>query len=66
MNTRGDVLERLGNGYGLETGQFVAPHGICVDSQDNIYVGEVAHTSISHFDTPPDVVRSFQRLSKVD
>ena len=65
MNTRGNVLERLGNGYGLDVGQFVAPHGMCVDSQDNIYVGEVAHTNISHFDTPPDVVRSFQKLAKV-
>ena len=65
MNTRGNVLERIGNGYGLDVGQFVATHGMCVDSQDNIYVGEVAHTSISHFDTPPDVVRSFQKLAKV-
>lgn len=64
MNTRGNVLERLGSDFGLETGQFIAPHGICVDSKGNIYVGEVAHTNISHYETPPDVVRSFQKLVK--
>ena len=66
MNTNGEVQARIGHlGYGLETGQFMAPHGICLDSKRNLYVGEVAHTNMSHFETPPDVVRSFQRLTKV-
>ena len=62
MTTAGNVLERLGNGWGLEVGQFIAPHGICVDSRKSIYVAEVAHTSISHSDTPPAGVRAFQKL----
>ena len=64
MTTAGKVLERLGNGFGLETGQFIAPHGICLDSQDSIYVAEVAHTNISHTETPPPNVRAFQKLAK--
>ena len=65
MNTRGETLARIGNGYGLEDGQFIAPHGICLDSKGNMYVGEVAHTNINNTgETPPDDLRSFQRLSK--
>ena len=63
MTPAGKVLERLGNGWGLETGQFISPHGIAVDSRKNIYVAEVAHTNISHTAAPPDGVRAFQRLT---
>ena len=66
LNTSGKVLARLGNGYGLEPGQFIAPHGICLAPDQSIYVGEVAHTNMSHTTTPPDNVRSFQKLEKVD
>ncbi len=66
MNTSGKVLARMGDGYGLEVGQFIAPHGLSVDSQGSIYVGEVAATNISHHETPPDDVRSFQKLSRAD
>ena len=62
MTTSGKVLERLGNGFGLEPGQFIAPHGICLDSDMSIYVAEVAHTNISHTETPPPNVRAFQKL----
>lgn len=66
VNTRGELLARIGNGYGLEVGQFVAPHGLCLDSKKSIYVGEVAHTHISHYDTPPENLRSFQKLVHVN
>ena len=65
MTPAGKVLERLGNGWGLETGQFISPHGIAVDSRKNIYVAEVAHTNISHTATPPEGVRAFQKLTAV-
>ena len=67
VNTKGETLARIGHlGYGLEVGQFISPHGICLDSNQNIYVAEVAHTNISHTETPPDNVRSFQKLVKAD
>jgi len=66
FNTNGKRLARIGHrGFGLEVGQFVAPHGICLDSEKNIYLGEVANTAISHFEKPPENVRSLQKLVKV-
>ena len=66
LNKQGQVLQRIGDlGYGLEPGQFIAPHGLCLDSKCNIYVAEVARTAMSHHGTPPNDVRSFQKLQKV-
>jgi len=69
-NGNGKVLARLGNvkggGGGLD--QFVAPHGLAVDSHGDIYVGEVSHTSWS-FLLPgvpkPNPLRSLRKLVKV-
>ena len=42
VDHRGELLARLGdNGLGIGPGQFVAPHGLAVDSRDDIYVAEV-------------------------
>ncbi len=66
MNTKGERLARIGHlGSGLGVGQFIAPHGICLDSHRNISVGGVAPTAISHFEKPPEGVRSLQKLVKV-
>ena len=66
MNTKGEPLARIGHlGYGLDVGQFIAPHGICLDSNGNIYLGEVARTNISHYEEPPERVRSLQKLVRV-
>ena len=68
LNTKGETLARIGHlGYGLEVGQFLAPHGLCLDSNGNIYMGEVARTQVSHHENqePPDQIRAFQKLSKV-
>ncbi len=63
LDRRGNTLARLGSGYGLEDGQFISPHGICIDSERSIYVGEVAHTNISNSDeTPPADLRTLQKL----
>ena len=65
LDRRGNTLARLGNGYGLDVGQFISPHGISVDSAKNIYVGEVSHTNMSNSgETPPDDLRTLQRLTK--
>jgi len=66
LNQNGKVLERIGHlGYGFDTGQFAAPHGLCLDSDLSIYVAEVARTNMSHYTTPPETLRSFQKLQKV-
>ena len=65
LDTKGQRLARIGHlGYGLGEGQFIAPHGICLDSRGDIYVGEVAWTNISHTEEPPEKVRSLQKLVK--
>ena len=64
-NMKGELQAQIGNGYGLETGQFIAPHGICLDSHKNIYVGEVAFTNMTNVGEPVDSsIRAFQRLTK--
>ena len=46
-------------------GQFIAPHGIAVDSHGDIYVAEVSYTiRVAHMD-PPKELRSFSKYSHV-
>ena len=66
MSTKGERLARVGHlGYGQGEGQFIAPHGISVDSKGDVYVGEVARTNLNNMGEPADGVRSFQKLRKV-
>ena len=65
MNTAGERLAVVGHlGFGPNVGQFMAPHGLCLDSHDNLYVGEVAWTNATNQGLPADGVRSFQKLVK--
>ncbi|MEJ0071382.1 MAG: peptidyl-alpha-hydroxyglycine alpha-amidating lyase family protein [Pseudomonadota bacterium] len=65
----GKLLARLGTqnaGEGL--GQFIAPHGLAVDSRGDIYVAEVSWTlwPSTFPDRPrPEAPRSLQKLVKV-
>jgi DNA-binding beta-propeller fold protein YncE len=69
----GQRIARLGgeDGPGLETGKFLAPHGLAIDSRGNIYVGEVGvtnwSTSFPHAPMPPEVniSRCLQKLERV-
>ena len=63
-DTNGNLLSRLGNGFGEGYGQFMAPHSICLDSKGDIYLGEVAWTNQNNWGDPADGVRSFQKLVK--
>ncbi|SVB11984.1 uncharacterized protein METZ01_LOCUS164838 [marine metagenome] len=67
MDTKGNTLARLGDGpEGINPGQFTAPHGVCVDSHGDIYVGEVAWTHSRRYANPPDEIRSLQKLVRKD
>ena len=46
LNTNGERLAGLGQGFGAEVVQMMAPHGIRLDSKDSIYVGGVAYTNL--------------------
>ena len=64
-NLQGEVLARLGDiGLGEAPGQFVAPHGIAVDSRGDVYVGEVSWTYMGSKLNPPREMRSLQKLVK--
>jgi hypothetical protein len=70
VDRQGKALARLGgaDGPGLETGRFVAPHGLAVDSRGDIYVGEVSYTEFPRLfpDTQiPWRMRSLQKLRKL-
>ncbi|MBM3943457.1 MAG: hypothetical protein FJ316_11170 [SAR202 cluster bacterium] len=62
-DTEGNVLARLGErGPGEEAGQFIAPHGVCIDSRGDIYVAEVSWTDTGSKLNPPREMRSLQKL----
>jgi Beta-propeller repeat len=65
---KGEVLARLGTTPGgFLPGQFTTPHGIAVDSQGNIYVGELSGRYWPHFskDPVPEKRRVIHRLRKI-
>jgi DNA-binding beta-propeller fold protein YncE len=64
-NTQGQLQARLGaEGEGETPGRFIAPHGICIDSRGDIYVGEVSWTHTGGRLTPPRELRSLQKLAR--
>jgi DNA-binding beta-propeller fold protein YncE len=65
----GKILARIGDLHaGLAPGQFLAPHGLAVDSRGDIYVGEVSHTvwpQLYPDEAMPRGLRSLQKLAKI-
>jgi DNA-binding beta-propeller fold protein YncE len=43
----GNLLTRWGGDDPCAPGSFASPHGICLDSRGDLYVGEVTHTALS-------------------
>lgn len=63
----GQRLARIGDvKQGLKPGQFIAPHGIALDSRGDMYVGEVSWTAYGRLLEPPQEVRSFQKLTRAN
>ncbi len=63
---RGERLARLGDlRAGEEPHQFLAPHGMAVDSRGDIYVGEVSWSFKGKNLNPPRELPSFRKLVKV-
>ncbi len=69
VDHNGSVLVRLGDiRPGTRPGQFVSPHGLSVDSQGSIYVGEVSYTAWpALFPDLPALkpLRTLQKLTRV-
>ncbi len=65
---KGKPIARLGDATLERPSQFVAPHGVAVDSRGDIYVGEVSRTAMRNKGTPvPDTqdIRCLQKLVKL-
>ena len=61
----GKMIARLGDtGPGEAPGQFIAPHGLAVDSRGDIYVGEVSWTHTGRRLDPPREMKCFQKMVK--
>jgi DNA-binding beta-propeller fold protein YncE len=66
LTNKGKLLARLGDIRGGEAlGQFIAPHGLAIDSYGDIYVGEVSWTIMGQHLQPPRELRSLQKLKKL-
>ena len=65
-DTAGRVLARLGDGPESEApGSFIAPHGVCINAQGDIFVAEVSWTHTGSHLSPPREIRSLQKLARL-
>ena len=63
LSSKGELLARIGGRfYGEKPGEFVAPHGVAVDSRGDFYVAEVAYTFKGQHENPPREIRSLQKF----
>jgi hypothetical protein len=69
LTRQGELLARLGdNGFGQRPDQFIAPHGIAVDSRGDIYLGEVSNAvwkATVQVELPPDPLRVVRKLCRI-
>jgi hypothetical protein len=69
LTHEGELLARLGDQHdGLRPEQFVAPHGLAIDSHGDLYVGEVSYTAWPQMypgTQPPPGLRTFRKLVRV-
>ena len=66
LDQNGRIIARIGDQpIGLSAGEFVAPHGISLDSKGNIYLGEVSWSAYGNNFDPPKKVRTIQKLNKI-
>ena len=62
----GRLLAKLcDNGQGEGPDQLIAPHGIAVSAEGDIYVGEVSWAILGRTLKPPRPVRNFVKLAKI-
>ena len=50
FTSNGQYLRGLGEDQGIEPGQFLAPHGLAVDSHGHLYVVDAYNHRIQKFD----------------
>mgnify|MGYP002526548184 FL=1 len=64
FDLKGNLVSQFGDvNEGEGPGQFIAPHGIAVDSQGSIYVAEVSFTIRGQHMTPAKELRSLSKYT---
>ena len=62
-NLEGKLLSRFGDPEeGEGPGQFIAPHGVAVDSRGDLYVGDVSFTIRGQYMSPPKHLKSLRKF----
>jgi len=68
LDMAGNLLSRFG-ALGDGPGEFWSPHGICVDSHEDLYVAEVSFTAWPRYHDnqppPPEGVRCLQKFRRI-
>ena len=62
---QGNLLVRWGGDDPCAAGSFASPHGLCVDSHGDVYVGEVTHTALSRAGRWTPACHSLQKFARV-
>ena len=65
LSLNGEVLSHLGGEEGCAPGSFFAPHTVAVDTKGDLYVGEVAITSVGSTGTVPANCHTLQKLKRI-
>jgi DNA-binding beta-propeller fold protein YncE len=66
LSLKGDLLGRVGDRFrGEQPGQFIAPHGVVIDSRGDLYVAEVSYTVKGRHENPPREIRSLQKFVRL-
>jgi hypothetical protein len=62
---QGNLLVRWGGDDPCAPGSFASPHGICLDSRGDLYVGEVTHTALSRANRWTPECHAIQKFARV-
>lgn len=66
ITLKGELLGRFGDPEEGDTpGKFIAPHGIAVDSRNDVYVSESAYTIRGRKMDPPREPESLKKLRRL-
>jgi DNA-binding beta-propeller fold protein YncE len=60
----GNLLTRWGGDDPCAPGSFASPHGICLDSRGDLYVGEVTHTALSRASRWTPACHALQKFAR--
>jgi DNA-binding beta-propeller fold protein YncE len=67
FNSQGELLARWGGGQDpCAPGDFFAPHGICIDSHGDLYVGEVTMSAGGNRGLVPSTCHTLQKFVRME